>query len=222
MFDAKQEDRSDLAVVPFKFWVDHVENGDGALEAIHWASWGKRGYANWEKSEKVARLVKDAKAMRGRPDAQPCVWDALEPHYNRWKDGLEAVTDGYALEGWAGGITAGQIAKCKSINVFSVEDLSKLTDENIHKLGPDGPKLRATAAAFVASLNGEGAKLAKENARLSAEVDRLTKEAEDDRKAMREFMAQHQIEPAPMPADAAGAFASEHVSRPVGRPRKAA
>ena len=83
-------------------------------------------------------------------------------------------------------------------------------------------KLRATAAAFVASLNGEGAKLAKENARLSAEVERLTKEAEDDRKAMREFMAQHQIEPAPMPADAAGAFASEHVSRPVGRPRKAA
>ena len=222
MFDAKQEDRNDLAVVPFKFWVDHVENEAGSLDAIHWASWGKRGYANWEKSEKVVRLLKDAKAMRGRPDAQPCVWDALEPHYTRWKDGLEAVTDGYALEGWAGGISVGQIAKCKSINVFSVEDLSKLTDENIHKLGPDGPKLRATAAAFVGSLNGEGAKLAKENARLAGEVERLTKEAEEDRKAMREFMAKNQIEPPQMPADMAGEFASTPMPRPVGRPRKAA
>lgn len=207
MFDAKQEDRNDLAVVPFKFWVDHVENGEGVLEAIHWASWGKRGYANWEKSEKVSRLIKDAKAMRGRPDAQPCVWDALEPHYTRWKEGLEAVTDGYALEGWAGGITAGQIARCKSIHVYSVEDLARLTDEHIQKLGPDGPKLRDTAKAFVASLNGEGAKLAKENAAMRAELERLRAEQEEDRKAMREFMAKHQIEPAPMPGDAAGATA---------------
>ena len=204
MFDAKQEDRNSLAIVLFKFWTDHVENGAGVLEAIDWASWGKLGYANWEKSEKVSRLIKDAATMRDRPDAQPCVWDALEPHYKRWKAGQEAQTDGYALEGWAGGITAGQIAKCKSINVFSVQDLSKLTDENIHKLGMDGPKLRDTAKAFVASLNGEGAKLAKENARLAAEVERLTQEAEDDRKAMREFMAKHDLQPAPMPADAAG------------------
>lgn len=203
MFDAKQEDRNDLAVVPFKFWVDHVENESGGLDAVHWASWGKRGYANWEKSEKVARLVKDAKAMRGRPDAQPCVWDALEAHYNRWKDGLEAQTDGYALEGWAGGITAGQIAKCKSINVFSVEDLSRLTDENIHKLGPDGPKLRDNAKAFVASLNGEGAKLAKENATMKAELERLRAEQEEDRKAMREFMAKHDVTPPVMPEEIA-------------------
>ena len=219
MFDAKQEDRNDLAVVPFKFWVDHVENRDGALDAVHWASWGKRGYANWEKSEKVSRLVKDAKAMRGRPDAQPCVWDALEPHYTRWREGLDAVTDGYALEGWAGGITAGQIAKCKSIHVYSVEDLSRLTDENIHKLGPDGPKLRATAAAFVASLNGEGAKLAKENATMRAELERLRAEQEEDRKAMRDFMAKHEIEPPQMPADAAGATAQSPA--PTSR-RKAA
>jgi hypothetical protein len=213
MFDAKQEDRNSLAIVLFKFWTDHVENGEGGLEAVDWASWGKLGYANWEKSEKVARLIKDAAAMRNRPDAQPCVWDALEAHYKRWKEGQEAQTDGYALEGWAGGITAGQIARCKSIHVYSVQDLAKLTDENIHKLGIDGPKLRATAQAFVDSLNGEGAKLAKENARLSAEVERLTKEAEDDRKAMREFMAKHEIAPAPMPADAAGATAQPAPTR---------
>lgn len=208
MFDAKQEDRNDLAVVPFKFWVDHAENGAGVLEAVHWASWGKRGYANWEKSEKVTRLIRDAKAMRERPDAQPCVWDALEPHYNRWKEGLAAVTDGYPLEAWAGGISAGQIAACKAIHVYSVEDLSKVTDEGIQKLGQDGPKLRDNAKAFVASLNGEGAKLAKENAQLKEDIAQLRKEMEEDRASMREFLAKQGIEEQPMPADAAGETAS--------------
>ena len=213
MFDATQEDRNDLAVVPFKFWVDHVENAAGVLEAVHWASWGKRGYANWEKSEKVTRLIKDAKTMRGRADAQPCVWDALEPHYNRWKEGLEAVPDGYPLEGWAGGITAGQIAACKSIHVYSVEDLSKVTDEGIQKLGQDGPKLRETARAFVASLNGEGAKLAKENAKLKEEIDQLRREQEEDRTAMREFMAKHDLETPEKPADAAGSTAQPRTKK---------
>lgn len=213
MFDATQEDRNDLAVVPFKFWVDHVENAAGVLEAVHWASWGKRGYANWEKSEKVTRLIKDAKAMRERADAQPCVWDALEPHYKRWKDGLEAVTDGYPLEAWAGGITAGQIAACKAIHVYSVEDLSKVTDEGIQKLGQDGPKLRETARAFVASLNGEGAKLAKENAKLKAQVEQLFREQEEDRAAMREFMAKHELEAPQKPGDAAGSTAQPRTKK---------
>jgi hypothetical protein len=213
MFDATQEDRNDLAVVPFKFWVDHVENGAGVLEAVHWASWGKRGYANWEKSEKVTRLIKDAKAMRERADAQPCVWDALEPHYKRWKDGLEAVTDGYPLEGWAGGISAGQISACKAIHVYSVEDLSKVTDEGIQKLGQDGPKLRETARAFVASLNGEGAKLAKENAKLKAQVEQLFREQEEDRAAMREFMAKHELEAPQKPGDAAGSTAQSRTKK---------
>ena len=39
---------------------------------------------------------------------------------------------------------------------------------------------------------------------------------------MRDFMAKNQIEPPQMPADMAGALASEPMPRPVGRPRKAA
>ena len=87
--------------------------------------------------------------------------------------------------------------------MFSVEDLARVTDENIHKLGPDGPKLRDNAKAFVASLNGEGAKLAKENATMKAELERLRAEQEEDRKAMREFMAKHDVAPPVMPEEVA-------------------
>lgn len=218
MFDAKQEDRSALAVVPFKFWTEHEEGPGGTLIAVDKASWGKRGYANWETSDKVSRLIKDATANRGRPDPTLTVWDALEPHYKRWKEGQEAITDGYALEGWAGGISAGQIAACKAIHIYSVEDLAKATDEAIQKLGMGALKLRDNARGFVASLNGEGARLAKENAEMKAEIDRLTKEAEDDRKAMREFMAKHGMETPQMPSDAAGELASE----PAPKTRKRA
>jgi len=79
-------------------------------------------------------------------------------------------------------------------------------------------KMRDNARAFVASLNGEGAKLAKENAEMKAELDRLRQEAEDDRKAMREFMAKNGMQPPVMPSDAAGELAPE----PVGKPRKRA
>ncbi len=149
-----------------------------------------------------------AAAARNRPEPTLCVWDALEPHYKRWKEGQEKQTDGYALEGWAGGISAAQIQACKAIHIYSVEDLSLATDEAIQKLGMGALKLRETARAFVASLNGEGAKLAKENAEMKVEIERLTKEADDDRKAMREFMAKHQMQTPDMPADAAGELAT--------------
>jgi hypothetical protein len=130
--DASPEDRSQLAVVPFGFWTDHEER-DGKLVPVDYAKWGKRGYANWESSDKVARLMKSAKDNRGRQDATLTVWDALEPHYKRWKEGQEAVTDGYALEGWAGGITKGQITACKALHIHSVEDLAGCPDDVVLK-----------------------------------------------------------------------------------------
>lgn len=216
MFDAKPEDRSMLAVVPFKFWTDHVEV-NGKLEAVDFASWGKKGYANWEQSEKVSRLQRDAVKAAERPDPMPSVWDALQPHYERWKKGQEAMTEGYALEGWAGGITKGQIAACKALHIHSVEDLAKAPDDVVQKLGMGAPKLREAARAFTASLNGEGAKIAKENAELKAELQQLRAEQEADRAAMREFMAKHGMQAPEMPADAAGEQAA-----PKPAPRKKA
>ena len=62
MFDAKPEDRSALAVVVFSdsFWTEHVQMPDGKLRAVDYAKWGKRGYANHETADKVARLIKSA------------------------------------------------------------------------------------------------------------------------------------------------------------------
>lgn len=223
MFDAKQEDRNLLAVVPFKFWTDHVEQ-DGKLVPVDFASWGKRGYANWEMSDKVSRLRKSAEDAKKRPDAMPTTWDALEPHYDRWKKGQEAVAEGYALEGWAGGITKGQIAACKALHIHSVEDLAKAGDDVVQKLGMGAMKLRENARAFASSLNGDGAKLAKQNADLKDELATLRAELEADRAATREFMTKQGIQPREMPGDAAGELADPTAieRRGPGRPRKAA
>ncbi len=94
MFDAKPEDRSALAVVVFpdSFWTEHVELPDGTLKSVDRAKWGKRGYANHETSEAVPRLIAAAKANRERPDPTLTVWDALEPHYKRWKEAGRAAS----------------------------------------------------------------------------------------------------------------------------------
>jgi hypothetical protein len=209
MFDATQEDRSALAVVcfPDSFWTEHVEK-DGKLVAIDHAKWGKRGYANWETSSTVSRLIKSFEDARVRNDGTLTVWHALEPHYKRWKEGQEAQTEGYALEGWAGGITKGQIAACKAIHIYSVEDLSRATDDAVQRLGMGAMKLRDNAKAFVASLNGDGAKLAKENAEMRDTIADLQRQMEEDRKSLRDFLAKQGLPEPVMPGDAAGETAA--------------
>jgi len=214
--DASPEDRANLAVVPFGFWTDHEPQPDGTLKAVDHAKWGKRGYANWESSDKVSRLMKSAKDNRGRDDATLTVWDALEPHYKRWKEGQDAVTDGYALEGWAGGITKGQITACKALHIHSVEDLANSPDDVAQKLGMGAIKLRDTARAFVATLKSGTPQLAAENAELKARIEQMAKEQEEDRKAMKEFMASHSLQTPDMPED------TVEERRGPGRPRKAA
>lgn len=206
MFDAKQEDRSMLAVVPFGFWTDHIPRPDGTLEAVDYAKWGKKGYANWESSDRVSRLQKSAEDARKRPEHTLTVWDALEAHYKRWKEGQEAVTDGYALEGWVG-ITKGQIAACKTLHLLSVQDLAAASDDVIQRLGPGFMKLRETARAFEKTLNDGTAKIAAENAELKEELAELRKEQEADRKAMQAFMAEHGMQAPEKPGDAAGSTA---------------
>ena len=224
MFDAKPEDRSALAVVVFpdSFWTEHVDDGNGKLRAVDFAKWGKRGYANHETADKVARLIKSAEENRSRPEPSVTVWDALEPHYKRWKAGQEAITDGYALEGWAGGITKGQIAACKAIHIYSVEDLAKATDPAVEKLGHGSIKLRENARAFVSSLNGEGAKLAKENAEMKAELAEVRRLMEEDRAAMKLFLAQQNLPSPEMPSDVAAGTETGIEKRGPGRPRKLA
>ena len=220
MFDAKPEDRSALAVVVFpdSFSTEHVEQPDGTLKAVDRARWGKKGLANFEASESVARLIASAKANRARPEPSVTVWDALEPHYKRWKEGQEMVTDGYALEGWAGGITKGQIAACKAVHIYSVEDLASAVDGTVEKLGMGARKLRDNAKAFVASLNGDGAKLAKENAEMRDRIANMEREQAEDRAALRDFLAKHDLPTPEMPSDVANAEPAADKKKP-GRPK---
>lgn len=216
MFDAKQEDRSALAVVPFGFWTDHVPQADGSLIAVDFAKWGKKGYANWESSDRVTRLQKSAEDAKARPEPMLTVWDALEPHYKRWKAGQDAVTDGYALEGWVG-ISKGQVSACKTLHILSVEDLAAASDDVMQKLGIGFVKIREQARSFVKTLNDGTAKIAAENAQLKEDLAQLRKEMEEDRQSMRAFLAKQGIQEQGMPDDVAGDGASAR-----GKPKKAA
>jgi len=190
MFDAKPEDRSALAVVPFGFKTDHRPQADGTLKAVDVATWGKRGYANWESSEDVPRLVKTWETNKKRPDPTLTVWDALKPHYDRWKEGQDAITDGYALEGWPG-ITKGQIAACKALHIHSVEGLAGSPDDVVQKLGMGAMRLRDTARTFATTLASGTPALVAENAELKARMAQLEQERAADRAAMQAFMAKH-------------------------------
>jgi len=202
ILDAKPEDRSNLAVVPFGFWTEHeLDPVSGKLVAVDYAKWGKTGYANWESSDKVSRLQKNHKAAHARPEGGLTVWDALDAHYKRWKEGQEAVTDGFALEGWAGGISKGQITACKALHIYSVEDLARATDDVVNKLGMGAMKLRESARAFVKTLESGTPQLAAENAELKDQLDQLRKEQDADRKAMQEFMAANKLQVPDMPGD---------------------
>ena len=74
----------------------------------------------------------------------------------------------------------------------------------------------------MSSLNGEGAKLAKENAEMKAELAEVRRLMEEDRAAMKSFLAQQNLPSPEMPSDMAAGTETGIEKRGPGRPRKLA
>lgn len=91
-------------------------------------------------------------------------------HYAAFKRGEQMATVGTPIEHWAHpSLTRSRIAELKALHILSVEDLGNVGDNLLDKLGMGGRELRDGARAWLSTAKG-GA----ENAKMSAEIARLT------------------------------------------------
>ena len=97
----------------------------------------------------------------GDPKATPChkVTDIIRQMYPREYDafrrGLEMAPDGWPLEMWPV-LNPAQVYLLKSLNIFTVEQLSQVADSNLHRV-PMGRTLRNQAqAALKAKTESDG------------------------------------------------------------------
>lgn len=64
--------------------------------------------------------------------------------------GKDEVRVGTPIEQWPQ-LTPSQVLMLKQINIYSVEDVASLSDENVKNVGPGGYKMRDDAAKFLKS-----------------------------------------------------------------------
>lgn len=100
--------------------------------------------------------------------------------YEAFRKMEDFVPDGTLLSNW-GLISRAQVDDLKYQNIYTVEQLSQISDENLPALGLGARKLRKHAEEFLkASETGRAsAQLVEENSRLSASVSLLTKQIEE-------------------------------------------
>jgi hypothetical protein len=162
--------QGDPHIRPLRFYHEYedVPGKPGEPREVEWCEWVKVGGNGATTNEKVARLQKTD------------LWPFLERAYAAWKKGQEEPTDGTPLAAWAG-VNAAQADRLRSMHVRSVEDVARLTDADLEKIGMGARALREKAKAFVANKTGSAkieealAARDKENMDLKAEVAALQK-----------------------------------------------
>ena len=100
--------------------------------------------------------------------------------YEAWKTRKQARhIEGTPLKDWPL-ITALRIAEFEAVGIFSVENLSSVSDTNVTKLA-DGRVWREKATAWLKSSkdNGAAAKYAAENERLRSDMDAMRKSMQE-------------------------------------------
>jgi hypothetical protein len=166
-------------IVPLEFWVDYKPQADGSQKEEERVKWIRRGAIGAETSEAVHRLQRDS----------GLIWQALKPYYDHWKQGKDTPINGTPLAAWPGA-TPQLVKALEPYHIRSVEDLAKIEDSTMNRLGVPGIRvLKSNALAFLeaqqntAAVAGEVAQLrelalsqANEIDELKAMVNRLTPE----------------------------------------------
>jgi hypothetical protein len=170
MFDARPEDRSQIALFVLEIWRDHKPGPDGNLIEVHKVKFGKKGAEKFEREDEIPKLKK----------IEPDVYAWFEPLYKGWLENNKITREGLPLESWPA-ITKGQIRACHDIGLHVVEDIATATDTIRQKLGMGATDLIAKAKAFLA--NQQNSATANKVTELEKAVEMLTKELEEERAA---------------------------------------
>lgn len=157
-------------IVPLEFYEDYKPLPDGSCKAEERVKWVRRGAIGSETSEAVHRLKRD----------NGPIWQALKPFYDHWKEGKTAPIDGTPLAAWPGA-TPQLVKALEPHHIRSVEDLSKIEDNLMNRLGVPGIRgLKANAIAFLeaqkntAAVAGEVAQLRELVQSQASEIEELT------------------------------------------------
>jgi len=167
-----------------EFWVDYVPRG-GEYSEVEWVSWGKKGVQNPSiTNERISLLKKDA----GNP-----IWQVIKPIYEKWKEGQASPVDGTPLAAWSG-VTPALRKVLEPANIRSVEDIARMEDSAIQKLGvPNLRRVQQEARAFLEA-QASTAGIAAENLKLKETVEAQAKQIDELRKAV-EALADEETAP---------------------------
>lgn len=177
MFDAKPEDREQIALYIQDIELDHRPGPDGNMMSDVRVYFGKKGTANYQQIYWASRLKKE----------DPMLWAHFGAAIDKWKQDQTLPVDGMPLEAWPA-ITKGQIKACKGIGLRSVEDIAKATDSIREKLGMGSADLIAKAKKFVETR--EQSATANRVADLEKQVETLVQSLKEARETVDSLMAE--------------------------------
>jgi hypothetical protein len=122
-----------------------------------------------------------------RESRMPQAWlERYKESYEHWKRGEEIPVNGTPIKGW-GVISPAQAKNLIGLNILTVEDLAKLNDEGIRRIGMGGVDLKHKATAWLRQLEDKGM-LTQEHAALKAENQALKSQVEALAKQMETFI----------------------------------
>lgn len=193
MFDAKPEDRDEIALWIKAIEIDHRPGPDGNLVPDVRVTFGKRGTTNYELHYWKSRLPKESAP----------VWAKFGPAIEKWEKDQTLPVDGLPLESWPA-ITKGMMRACKDLGLRSVEDVASATDVVREKVGMGFMDLQKQAKAFIATRkdSATGNRIADLEAKLAAMQSQLD-EAARTNAALAAKQGKTRSKPAPVGQEAA-------------------
>lgn len=169
---AKQREEADR--LPFiavqEFRIDYQPQPDGTQKPIEWVAWAKKGVQNPSiMEEKIDRLKKSPENP---------IWQVIEPHYKRWKEGQSSPVEGTPLAAWPGA-TPQLVKALEPANIRSVEDLARMEDSAIMRIGIPGLRDKQKYARAYLEAQISTASVASENLKLRELVESMAAKIAD-------------------------------------------
>lgn len=169
---AKQREETDR--LPFiavqEFRIDYVPQPDGSQKPVEWVAWVKKGAQNPAVTEeKISRLMKN-------PDNP--IWTVIQPYYKRWKEGQSAPIEGTPLAAWPGA-TPSLVKALEPANIRSVDDLARMEDSALMKIGIPGLREKQKQARAYLEAQASTAGIAGEILKLREVVEQQAKLIEE-------------------------------------------
>lgn len=145
--------RAVAAVQPLKFFLKYKPQPDGSLRAVECCEVAKKGVSIPTTTPyEIARIKRAAERAIEPDDEHAALWAAIKPYYDNWKaGGTEEVVNGTPLSVWPG-VTVDVVEALKPFRIYSVEDLSIMSDAIMQKVpNPNMALYRERAKKFLAT-----------------------------------------------------------------------